>query len=76
MKRALDTVGLWTAEMFLIHQLHRQDILPAGDIGVRRAIAHAWTLNEAPTIDEVRQRAQGWAPGRSYATALFWRSPR
>ena len=42
--------------------------------GVRRAIAHAWTLNEAPTIDEVRERGQGWAPGRSYATALLWRS--
>ena len=71
---AVTGVGLWSAEMFLIHQLHRRDILPAGDIGVRRAIAHAWTLNEAPTIDEVRKRGQGWAPGPSYATALFWRS--
>ncbi|WP_223986318.1 hypothetical protein [Arthrobacter sp. NicSoilB8] len=71
---AVTGVGLWSAEMFLIHQLHRQDILPAGDIGVRRAIARAWTLNEAPTIDEVRQRGQGWAPDRSYATALLRRS--
>lgn len=54
--------------------MEAKGILPAGDMGVRRAIAHAWTLNEEPTIDEVRQRGQGWAPGRSYATVLFWRS--
>jgi hypothetical protein len=71
MKRALDGAGLCSAELFLIHQLRRQDILNAGDIGVRRAIAHARTRNDAATIDEVRQRGQGWAPGRSYATALF-----
>jgi hypothetical protein len=74
MKRALDTVGLGG-------NVPDPSVASAGhpacrDIGVRRAIAHAWTLKEAPTIDEVRQRAQGWAPGRSCATALFWRSPR
>ena len=59
-----------------VHRVHRRSRVIPWRIGdrVRRAIAHAWTLNEAPTIDEVRQRAQGWAPGRGYATALFWRS--
>jgi DNA-3-methyladenine glycosylase II len=71
---AVTGVGLWSAEMFLIHQLRRRDVLPAGDIGVRRAIARAWTLDQAPTIDEVRQRGQTWAPYRSYATALLWRT--
>ena len=34
-------VGTWSAEMFLIHQLHRPDVLPAGDLGIRRAIEAA-----------------------------------
>lgn len=58
-----------------VHRVHRRSRVIPWRIGdrVRRAIAHAWTLNEAPTIDDVRERGQGWAPGRSYATARLWR---
>ena len=35
---AVRGVGLWSAQMFLLHQLHRPDVLPAGDIGIRRAV--------------------------------------
>ena len=71
---AVKGIGLWSAQMFLIHQLHRADILPAGDIGVRRGIERAWGLPELPTIDAARSRGHAWAPYRSYATALLWRS--
>jgi DNA-3-methyladenine glycosylase II len=67
-------VGVWTAEMFLIHQLHRADILPAGDLGIRKAVRNVYHLGETPTVDQVRQRGLAWAPYRTYATALLWRS--
>jgi 3-methyladenine DNA glycosylase/8-oxoguanine DNA glycosylase len=69
-------IGLWSAQTFLIHQLHRPDVLPAGDGGIRRAIQQAWELDELPAVNEVRDRAAGWAPYRSYAAALLWRSLR
>ena len=71
---AVKGVGLWSAQMFLIHQLHRPDILPAGDIGIRRAIANAWSLAEVPTIAAVTARGSAWAPYRTCAAAVLWQS--
>lgn len=73
---AVHGVGLWSAQMFLIHQLERPDILPAGDIGIRRAIQNAWHLNDVPGIEETRRRATAWTPYRTYAAALLWASLR
>nr|WP_228508114.1 hypothetical protein [Herbiconiux sp. VKM Ac-1786] len=67
-------VGPWSAEMFLIHQLHRPDVLPAGDLGIRNAVAALDGLDAVPTIDQTRQRGEAWAPLRTYASALLWRS--
>jgi len=69
-------IGVWSAEMFLIHQLHRPDVLPAGDLGIRRAVEQGWGLPGLPSITEVRERASGWTPDRSYAAALLWSSRR
>ncbi|MGV9249377.1 DNA-3-methyladenine glycosylase family protein [Streptomyces sp. NPDC003710] len=71
---ALPGVGPWTAHMFLIHQLHRPDILPCGDIGIRRAIQHAQQLTDLPAINDTHRRALHWAPYRTYAAALLWAS--
>ncbi|GAB2852511.1 hypothetical protein GCM10027176_64240 [Actinoallomurus bryophytorum] len=73
---AVRGIGLWSAEMFLIHQLHRPDVLPAGDVGLRRAIGLAWELPAVPGVNEVRTRASAWSPHRTYAATLLWRSLR
>lgn len=67
-------IGPWSAEMFLIHQLRRRDILPAGDLGIRAAILNLDSLPEVPSIDDVRARGEAWKPYRTYAAALLWRS--
>ena len=67
-------VGPWSAEMFLIHQLTRPDVLPAGDLGIRLAVQRAYSLDVTPTIAEVRERGEVWRPHRTYAAALLWRS--
>jgi DNA-3-methyladenine glycosylase II len=72
---SLRGVGPWSAQMFLIHQLHRADVLPAGDVGIRSAIHRAYRLLERPSESAVLARAVGWAPHRSYAAALLWGSP-
>lgn len=71
---AVRGVGLWSAQMFLVHQLKRPDVLPAGDIGIRRAIERAWQLDGVPGVEETRRRALPWAPFRTYAAALLWAS--
>jgi len=67
-------IGPWSAEMFLIHQLRRGDILPAGDLGIRAAIRSVYSLDDVPSIEDVRRIGQPWSPYRTYAAALLWRS--
>jgi DNA-3-methyladenine glycosylase II len=67
-------IGPWSAEMFLIHQLRRADILPAGDLGIRTAVRAVYGLPQVPSIDDVRRLGEAWKPYRTYAAALLWRS--
>ena len=69
-------IGPWTAQMFLIHQLRRPDVLPAGDLGIRQAVQRAWALPGLPSIEEVRGLGAPWSPQRTYAAALLWTSLR
>ncbi len=70
----LPGIGRWTAEMFLIHQLHRPDVLPAADLAIRRGVQQSWRLPTAPTEDHIRQLGHQWSPWRTYAAALLWAS--
>lgn len=71
---AIHGIGLWSAQTFLIHNLARPDVLPAGDLGIRRACAGLWTMSSLPSPGAVKTLSTGWAPYRSYASALLWRS--
>jgi 3-methyladenine DNA glycosylase/8-oxoguanine DNA glycosylase len=67
-------IGVWTAQTFLIHQLHRPDVWPSGEIGIRRAIAACRQLDELPTPTRTKSIGEAWRPYRSFAAALLWRS--
>lgn len=71
---AVRGIGLWSAQTFLIHNLARPDVLPESDNGVRQAIHRLWRLDKPPSPGEVRRRGRAWAPHRSYAAELLWRS--
>jgi DNA-3-methyladenine glycosylase II len=71
---ALRGIGPWSAQMFLLHQLRRPDVLPAGDVGLRTAVQRAWHLDKRPAESELTDRGLRWAPFRSYAAALLWAS--
>jgi DNA-3-methyladenine glycosylase II len=67
-------VGVWTAQMFLIHQLRRPDILPAADLGIRHGVQAAWHLTVMPSVRQVQDRGGAWAPYRTFAAALLSRT--
>ncbi|MEU6176069.1 hypothetical protein ABZ832_29690 [Streptantibioticus parmotrematis] len=71
---AFKGLGTWTAQAFLMRQLQRPDVLPAGDTALHTAIQKNWNLPEPPTPSRTRHLAAPWAPSRSYAAALLWRS--
>jgi DNA-3-methyladenine glycosylase II len=67
-------IGRWTAEMFLIFNLLRPDVLPVDDLGVQRAIRVNYFRGRAVTVRRMRAVAEAWAPWRSVATWYLWRS--
>ena len=73
---AVRGIGAWTADIFLLAQLGRADILPAGDLGVRHAVKRLDGLDELPTEQQVRARGEVWRPYRSLATAYLYTSLR
>ncbi|HYP48223.1 MAG TPA: DNA-3-methyladenine glycosylase [Thermoleophilaceae bacterium] len=67
-------LGQWTADMFLLFHLGRPDVLPVGDLGIRRAAQVEYGLEELPSAAELRQIAEPWRPCRSLACLYLWRS--
>jgi DNA-3-methyladenine glycosylase II len=65
-------VGPWSAQLFLLLELHRPDIFPAGDLGLRIAVGRLDDLPEPPTIKDTTARAKIWSPFKSYAPAYLW----
>jgi DNA-3-methyladenine glycosylase II len=71
---AVKGIGPWSAQMFLMGQLARPDVVAPGDLGIRRAIERAYGLKALPTEAEVVARAEAWRPHRTAACRLLWRS--
>jgi DNA-3-methyladenine glycosylase II len=71
---AVKGLGLWTAQMFLMFHLERPDVLPVGDLGIRRAIERAYGLDGLPLAPAMEEIALPWRPHRTLASRYLWRS--
>ncbi|HVC44706.1 MAG TPA: hypothetical protein VND20_07790 [Candidatus Binataceae bacterium] len=67
-------VGRWTAEMFLMFNLYRPDVLPVDDLGVRNAVGRLYAMAAAPRAKELREFGERWRPYRTVAAWYLWRS--
>lgn len=65
-------IGTWTAEMYLIFVLERPDVLPLGDLAVRRGIEQLYADGGEMTRAEMREAAEAWRPYRSHGTRYVW----
>lgn len=65
-------IGPWTAEMFLMFALGRQDVFSPGDLGLRNGIAKIYKLSEKPTPQEMLNLSEKWKPYRTYASLILW----
>lgn len=73
---AVKGIGEWSAHMFMMFSLGRLDILPTGDLGIRRAMMLQYSLPELPKPAEMHKLAleHGWTPYQSVASWYLWRS--
>jgi DNA-3-methyladenine glycosylase II len=67
-------IGVWTAQMFLMFALRRNDVLPVADLGIRTAMKKAWNLEDLPKPPEMEKIAAAWKPYTSIACWYLWRS--
>ena len=65
-------VGDWTARMYLIFALGREDVLPLGDLAVRKGIQRVYNDGAELSRAEMRDVAESWRPYRSYGTRYIW----
>jgi DNA-3-methyladenine glycosylase II len=71
---AVKGLGRWTVDMFLIFHLGRPDVLPVGDLGVRKAMQIEYGLDEMPKPSEMERIAEAWRPQRTLASLYLWES--
>jgi 3-methyladenine DNA glycosylase/8-oxoguanine DNA glycosylase len=64
-------VGRFTADGVLLLTLRRQDIWPAADLALRRAVARVWELAPAPTLADVDALGERFRPWRTLAAVYL-----
>jgi DNA-3-methyladenine glycosylase II len=69
---ALPGIGPWTAEIFLLANLLRPNVFPAGDLALQVAAQKLLGLAERPTVTEMKQISLAWSPHRATAARLLW----
>ena len=73
---ALPGIGRWTAEIYAIFALRRTDVMAAGDLALQESTRLLFGLDARPSEAALRRQATAWAPWRSVAARLLWRSYR
>jgi DNA-3-methyladenine glycosylase II len=70
--KQLKGVGDWTADVYLLMCLLRQDVMPRGDIALHAAYQKLKRLDHRPGSDEFIEIAARWKPYRAAAARLLW----
>ncbi len=71
---AVKGIGRWTAEMFLIFSLRRDDVFSYGDLGLRNAMQKIYKMRKAPTPERAARITAMWKPYRSLGSRYLWAS--
>ncbi len=67
-------IGPWTAEMFLMFSLGREDVFSYGDLGLRNAMKRLYKFRRDPTRKQLEKIVNKWTPYRTWAARILWRS--
>jgi DNA-3-methyladenine glycosylase II len=69
----LKGIGQWTAEMFLMFSLKREDVFSLGDLGLRNAVAKLYNIDR-DDLESIEKITIKWAPYRTHASRYLWKS--
>ena len=67
-------IGRWTAEMFLIFTLGREDVFSFGDLGLKKGLMKVYGFKKEPTKKQIEKIVKNWSPYKSFASRILWGS--
>lgn len=67
-------IGPWTAQMYLIFNMGRPDVMPATDLAIQKGVRNIYRMRKLPSPDKVLEKTRHLAPYRSVASWYFWRA--
>ncbi len=67
-------IGPWTAQMLLIFNLGRPDVMPSTDLGVQKGVQAVYRMRKLPNPEQLIRKTRHLAPYRSAASWYFWRA--
>jgi len=67
-------IGPWTAQMLLIFNLGRPDVMPSTDLGVQKGVQAVYRMRKLPEPEQLMRKTRHLAPYRSAASWYFWRA--
>ncbi|MBX4189260.1 DNA-3-methyladenine glycosylase 2 family protein [Candidatus Parcubacteria bacterium] len=67
-------IGSWTADMFLIFALNRPNVLPVGDLGIKKGFQKVFKLRKLPDEKRMRKLAKEFEGEHSYLALFLWQS--
>lgn len=65
-------IGVWSAEMFMIFSLGREDIFSYGDLGLRKGLQKIYNLKKEPTFKQIEKIVGKWKPYRTHGARYMW----
>jgi DNA-3-methyladenine glycosylase II len=67
-------IGRWTAEMFLMFVLARENIFSYGDLGLRKGFIKVYNLKSFPEQSQAEKIINKWSPYKTYASLVLWQA--
>ena len=69
---AIKGIGQWTIDMFMMFSLCKTDILPVGDLGIKKAFKKLYHLEKLPSEEFMIKEGLNWQPYRTIACCYLW----
>ena len=65
-------IGRWTAEMFLIFTLGRENVFSTGDLGLKKGMIKLYGLKKEPNLKQIIKITEKWSPYKTYGSLVLW----
>ena len=66
-------IGPWSVDMFLMFTLHRLDVFPVLDLGIKKGFSRLYQTDELCSDEFMLKESQKWKPYRTIASMYLWR---